>query len=256
MAVILDLRTGAPAEKQILYLKEQLERILTEMEDKTGGVQSIETVLNDDNTMSLIITDMTGNRTETEIQNAAGVESIVTQYYLSESSSSQTGGEWVNIQPEWEADHYLWQRNLITWTDGDIAGTTPRLMTAINDACEQALAAVAAAQSVVDRADAGEFDATVLRIDSSKGTVFKKNTVSTVLRVFIYSGVECITDIDALHARFGASAYLQWYWMRLNDNSYGVILANDSKLSRGGFELTLTPSDVDTKATFKCELIL
>jgi len=256
MAVILDLRQGASAENQLIYLKEQLERILTELEDGSGGVKSVETVLTEDNTIKLIITDIDGNKTEEEIQNAAGIENIVTQYYLSSSSSEQTDGEWSTTQPEWITGHYLWQRTRITWTDGSSASTTPKLMTAMNDACEQAAAAIEAAHDVVDRADSGEFDGVVLRIDSSRGNVFKNNRVSTVLRVFIYAGVECITDITALRARFGVNAHLQWYWQKIGEDSYGIIIGTDSKLSREGFALTLTPEDVDTKVTFKCELIV
>lgn len=99
-------------------------------------------------------------------------------------------------------------------------------------------------------------DAVVLRIDSSRGNVFKNNSVSTVLTVTIHSGSERITNITALRARFGQSAHLQWYWQRIGDNTYGEILASDSKLSDNGFSLTLTPADVDTKVTFMCELVV
>lgn len=37
MAFILDLRTGAPAEEQVKYLKEQLELYLTGIEDEIEG---------------------------------------------------------------------------------------------------------------------------------------------------------------------------------------------------------------------------
>ena len=98
-------------------------------------------------------------------------------------------------------------------------------------------------------------DATVLRIDSSRGTVFKNNAVATVLSAVIYHGSQRITDINALRAAFGASAYLQWKWQRLNDSAYGTISASDSRLSQDGFCFTLSPEDVDVKVTFMCELI-
>jgi len=98
-------------------------------------------------------------------------------------------------------------------------------------------------------------DANVLRIDSSRGTVFKNNQVSTVLSVTVYTAGLRITDISALRAKYGAGAYLQWYWQRLDDDDYGIIVASDPKLSDDGFRLTLTPEDVDTKVTFRCELI-
>ena len=98
-------------------------------------------------------------------------------------------------------------------------------------------------------------DAAVLRIDSSRGTVFKNNQVSTVLTVAVYIGGQRITNIMDLRTRFGASAHLQWYWQRLGEETYSIIVASDHKLSDDGFTLTLTPEEVDTKVTFMCELI-
>lgn len=97
---------------------------------------------------------------------------------------------------------------------------------------------------------------TNLRIDSSRGTVFKNNSVSTVLSAVIYRGSQRITDITALRAAMGSGAYLQWKWQRLDDETFGVISASDSRLGNDGFTFTITPEDVDTKVTFMCELIV
>ena len=96
---------------------------------------------------------------------------------------------------------------------------------------------------------------TLLRIESSRGTVFKNNAVSTVLSVVIYHGKDRITDIDRLHEVYGNSAYIQWKWQRLDEDSYGIISSADSRIENGGFSFVLTPDDVDTKVTFMCELI-
>lgn len=96
---------------------------------------------------------------------------------------------------------------------------------------------------------------TLLRIESSKGIVFKNNAVSTVLSVVIYHGKDRITDIDKLHEVYGSSAYIQWKWQRLDEESYGIISSTDSRMGNGGFSFTLSPDDVDTKVTFMCELI-
>lgn len=96
---------------------------------------------------------------------------------------------------------------------------------------------------------------TLLRIESSRGTVFKNNAVSTVLSVVIYHGKDRITDIDRLHEVYGNSAYIQWKWQRLDEDSYGIISSADSRMSNGGFSFTLSPDDVDVKVTFMCELI-
>lgn len=97
---------------------------------------------------------------------------------------------------------------------------------------------------------------TLLRIESSRGTVFKNDTVSTVLSVVIYHGSERITDSASMKATFGQSAYLQWKWQRLDDETFGIISAGDSRFGDNGFTFTLSPEDVDTKITFMCELIV
>ena len=111
--------------------------------------------------------------------------------------------------------------------------------------------------TVDDTVDEAMQDATpaVLRIDSSRGTVFKDNQVSTVLSVSIHYGKQIIENITALRATFGATAHLQWEWLRMDEDRYGIISADDARLSNGGFTLTLGPADVDVKVTFRCALI-
>ena len=85
--------------------------------------------------------------------------------------------------------------------------------------------------------------------------MFKNNAVSTVLSAVIYHGSQRITDITALRETYGAGAYLQWSWQRMDEDRYGVISADDSRLSHDGFQFTLSAADVDTKVTFMCELM-
>lgn len=98
-------------------------------------------------------------------------------------------------------------------------------------------------------------DAVLLRIDSSRGNVFKNNQVSTVLTVNVIKAGETITNITRLRQVFGAGAYIQWYWKKVNEDAFHVIVSTDSMISDSGFTLTLTPDKVDTKVTFQCELI-
>lgn len=65
-----------------------------------------------------------------------GVKGIVEQYYLSNSSTTQTGGSWSTAQPEWQKGKYIWTRSQITWTDNSITYTNPVLAKAINGANE------------------------------------------------------------------------------------------------------------------------
>lgn len=97
---------------------------------------------------------------------------------------------------------------------------------------------------------------TLLRIESSRGTVFKNDMVDTVLSVVIYHGSKRITDSAAMKSTFGSGAYLQWKWQRLDDDSFGIISSSDSRFGNDRFTFSLSPKDVDTKITFMCELII
>lgn len=96
---------------------------------------------------------------------------------------------------------------------------------------------------------------TVLRIESSRGTVFKNNEVSTVLSAVIYRGSKRITDMIALRQEMGLSARLEWSWQRMDEDTFGTIVSTDERIGNEGFTFTLSPEDVDTKITFMCQLI-
>ena len=67
-----------------------------------------------------------------------GIKSIVEQYYLSSSDSSQVGGSWSEQQPAWSKGKYIWTRSKVTWSDGAVSYTTPCLAKAINGANQMA----------------------------------------------------------------------------------------------------------------------
>ncbi len=154
--------------------------------------------------------------------------------YASGASATDPPAEgWSTTPPEHVDGRYVWQKVVTLYADG-----RSETSEAVN----------------ITGAD-GE-DATVLRIDSSRGTVFKNNQVSTVLSVAIYHGPDRITDTTALARAFGVGAYLQWSWQRMGEDRYGIISSDDSRIGDGGFTFTLSPADVDTKVTFMCELIV
>lgn len=84
----------------------------------------------------------------TDGQDGVGIQSIVEQYYLSTSATTQAGGSWSTTQPEWQPDHYIWTRSYITWDDGSTAVTTPVLAQALNGANSNAQEAVDTANGV------------------------------------------------------------------------------------------------------------
>ena len=49
-----------------------------------------------------------------------------TQYYVSTSNTTQTGGSWIeDTTPKWESGKYIWQRIKYTYGDGSITYSTP-----------------------------------------------------------------------------------------------------------------------------------
>lgn len=174
--------------------------------------------------------------TATEAKNNTIVK-VIDEYAVSDSTTDppQTD-EWSRESPAWEEGKFIWRRFIYVYGDGHAEIGTPALSTG-------------------GSGKDGE-DAVTLRIESSRGTVFKNDKVSTVLSVVIYQGSKRITDSIALKSTFGGSAYLQWKWMRLDDESFGIISSGDPRFSDNGFRFTLSPDDVDTKVTFMCELIV
>lgn len=104
----------------------------------------------------IAITCITGAKGESGPQGPEGTQGIgisqrKTQYYLSTSETECTGGEWTDTMPAWISGHFLWIKDVITWTDGSVTETTPALADAINSANEEAaLAQTMINESVVE----------------------------------------------------------------------------------------------------------
>lgn len=56
-----------------------------------------------------------------------GAAEVIEQYYLSTSSTTQTGGYWSNTQPVWVSGRYYWTRSRIKWSNGTYTYTDPVL---------------------------------------------------------------------------------------------------------------------------------
>ena len=99
-------------------------------------------------------------------------------------------------------------------------------------------------------------DSATLEITSTRGQLFKNGSESTVLKVAVFpAGGGRLDTIEDVRARFGASAYVEWRWMR-NDGAWGTMVTTDPHISMGGMWLTVTPGDVDVKTTFEASLVL
>ena len=96
---------------------------------------------------------------------------------------------------------------------------------------------------------------TLLRIESSRGNIFKNDNIATILTAVIYHGSLRITDSTMLKNVYGDNAHLQWKWQRLQDNSFGIVPNDNGRIENDGFTFTILPEDVETKVTYMCELI-
>lgn len=112
------------------------------------------------------------------------------------------------------------------------------------------------AKQNADKAIAETKDLVTLRIDSSRGTVFKNSEVSTVLTVRCYKRGQELTTLTALRqAMLDATARIRWYVLREGDADWVSLADSDPMLSNDGFTLTVKPDDVSVKCTFKAEIV-
>ena len=73
---------------------------------------------------------ITGSKGSTGAKGEAGsdgvsVSGVATEFYLSTSKETQSGGLWVSEMPTWSNGKYLWTRFLITYSDGSSEYTSP-----------------------------------------------------------------------------------------------------------------------------------
>ena len=174
---------------------------------------------------------------KTEVQGS--VTDVAVFYALNNSETVPPADDdpgWSLEAPEWTEGMFMWQKTVTTYASGNKKTSSPTCLSGAVGADGEAAA--------------------LLRIDSSRGTVFKNTGVSTVLTVTIYYGSQRINTSEQMKAVFGTASRLEWEWQRMDEDRYGVISADDSRLSDGGFVFTLGADDVDTKVTFRCNLII
>jgi hypothetical protein len=62
------------------------------------------------------------------------VSSVVPEYYLSTSNTTQSGGSWKETQDPYASGKYYWTRSKVSWSVGNPTYTTPVLATGLNNA--------------------------------------------------------------------------------------------------------------------------
>lgn len=157
------------------------------------------------------------------------------EYALSESNGDPPAEGWSADTPEWREGLYVWRRAVTAYGDGTTVEGAPAVMTG-------------------GKGEKGE-DATLVLIESSSGAAFKNNKVATTLKAVVMHGAKVIEGIEGLRAEYGPAARVEWSWQRLGEDRYGVISADDARLSDGGMALTVSPADVDEKTDFRVQLI-
>ena len=85
---------------------------------------------------------------------------------------------------------------------------------------------------------------TTIDIISTAGTVFKSSNASTTLVVVVHHGADRIETQQQLAAVFGIGSRIQWSYMRMVDQTWQFISADDERLSDGGFRFAIDGDDV------------
>lgn len=84
--------------------------------------------------------------------NGISVSSVKTQYYLSTSDSSATGGSWADTPQTFVSGKYYWTRDYIDYSDGTHGTSTPVYNRGLTYACEYAESASDAADNAAEYA--------------------------------------------------------------------------------------------------------
>ena len=88
--------------------------------------QKIKTTYTDNTTAESTPVCITGAKGSTGATGSIGqgVESISTEFYVSMSKTTQTGGSWVTTMPTWTSGKYLWTRNKIVYKNPTVTEYT------------------------------------------------------------------------------------------------------------------------------------
>jgi hypothetical protein len=189
-----------------------------------------------DKTLEVAFKEQTQSIQDTVEKLGESVYDVRILYASGDSDTTAPEEGWQSTSPPKEDGKYIWMKTVTTYGNEETEESEPTCISGADGKDGQ--------------------DATLLKLESSRGMTFKNNSVSTDLSPIIYHGSKRIVDLDGLHEAYGPNAYLQWSWRRLDDDRYGIISAGDTRLSAGGFLFTVSPDDVDTQVTIMCELIV
>lgn len=150
------------------------------------------------------------------------------EYASSASKTVPPDDGWSSDMPYYIAGRYLWQRITKHYENNVITVTEPVMITGNSSA--------------------------VLKIKSTNGLQFKNGIIKTSLYVSVYYGNEVVDTLTHLRLLYGDTATLVWSVKSTEGSDPVVIQASDPRLTNDGFRMDITSDDVNTKATFYCEL--
>lgn len=139
-----------------------------------------------------------------------GVKSIVPQYYLSSSNTTQTGGSWSNSQPAWVSGKYIWTRDYTTWDDNTTSTTTPVLASALNSANSTAFTAKSTADTAKSTADTARQEASDAAKTATNFMGFDSNGLVVGDRTANTLGKNVLIGNDSVNIRNGSTVLAEF----------------------------------------------
>lgn len=85
-----------------------------------------------------VLTGLVQNLKGATGERGIGIKSTKKQYYLSTSSSTQSGGSWTDTIPDYISGRWYWSREVTTWTDNSVTNGEAVLEVAMTEALHRA----------------------------------------------------------------------------------------------------------------------
>ena len=152
--------------------------------------------------------------------NGRGISDITNYYQVSTTTTApSTSSAWPTTAPELTPENkYLWNYEVITYTDGNTKSTTPAIIGVYGDSGAEGV---------------------TFEIYAPQGTVFKENVTEIALNIAAFKGTTSITGVT-------------YTWSRLDDSSgkYTQVL----QTTETNPSITIYSSDSYACSTFKCTM--
>lgn len=139
-------------------------------------------------------------------QNAPTITSVREQFYLSTSSTSQTGGSWSNTIPTWSNGKYYWTRVVTTYSDSTTTTSMAVLEQGLNQSFVTALEAKSATETLTTTVNqhATKIELAATNITNLQGRMTTAESTLTVQAGQIAAKASQ-TSVDSLTGRISSA---------------------------------------------------